>query len=95
MGSVGFDPGFVEGNEAVRVEADVPERVEFFAGGDDIGPLLLGGDERFFERDLQSAQGVPDGGQVAGDAQRGAQAIEREARVRGHGLARRSASWRR
>ena len=48
MGSVGFDPGFVEGNEAVRVEADVPERVEFFAGGDDIGPLLLGGDERFF-----------------------------------------------
>ena len=56
MGSVGFDPGFVEENEAVRIEADVPERVEFFAGGDDIGPLLLGGDERFFLNEISKAR---------------------------------------
>jgi hypothetical protein len=46
-GPVGFDPGFVEENEAVRVEAEGLEDAELRPGRGDIRPRLLSGDERF------------------------------------------------
>ena len=52
---VGFDPGFVDENEAVWVEADLLDRLEFQAFGDNVRPLLLGGDERFFLNEIFKA----------------------------------------
>lgn len=51
-GQVGFDPGLVEEDEAVRVwDCDLP-LLEFLAFRGDVGPLLLGGDQRFFLNEI-------------------------------------------
>jgi hypothetical protein len=45
---VGLDPGLVEEDEAVRVDAGLLEGVELGALGDDGRPVAFGGLERFF-----------------------------------------------
>ena len=47
-GHVGFDPGFVEEDQAMRVDACRAEEVELDPLADDVRSLLLCGVERFF-----------------------------------------------
>jgi hypothetical protein len=47
-GHVGFDPGFVEENQAARVDAGDAKELKLGPLGDDIRPPLLGRVESFF-----------------------------------------------
>lgn len=49
---VGFDPGFVEEDESVRINAELLHRLKFPPLSYDIGPLLFRRDLRFFLKEI-------------------------------------------
>lgn len=82
---VGFNPGFVEEDETVGVDAGRLERLEFGPPFGDIGPGLFSGNQRFFERDVQRPQRLREQGEGAVHPQTLPQFLPREVRLLGNG----------